>query len=106
MYDLLPERAAPAAADRVERLRDRATRVIKELFNLDVKGSTITEDTTLFDFAEDAAEDSHFSHVWGECLKQEMFVRYGITCEAHEPLIDVLARLEFAERGVRIARAD
>jgi hypothetical protein len=98
MYDLLP--------DRIERHRDRAARVIKELFNIEVNASALTEDTTLFDFADDGADDPQFSRLWGECLKQEIFVRYGITCEAHEPLVDLLARLECAERGVRIAHAD
>jgi hypothetical protein len=106
MYEPLPKHSDAAPADRMERFRERAQRVIKELFNIDVKGSTINDETSLFDFAEDAADDPQFSRVWGECLKQEMFVRYGIMCEAHEPLVDVLARLDCAERGVRVVQLD
>ena len=80
--------------------------MLKEIFNLDDEAVEISEDTTFYDFAGEGSQDPHYSLVWAECLKQEMFARYGITCEAHEPLIDLLARLECAERGVRIAHAD
>jgi hypothetical protein len=94
------------ASERVDAFRGSAQRVLKELFNLDVTGIVISDNTTLLDFVEDAGEDACFYRVWAECIKQQVFARFGIECEAHEPLVDVLARLETAERGIRYTRED
>jgi hypothetical protein len=99
MFDRPPTQIDAAGNERVDQFRGAAQRVLKELFNLDVAGTVISDNTTLLDFAEDAAEDACFSRVWAECIKQQVFARFGIACEAHEPLVDVLARLETAERG-------
>jgi ADP-ribose pyrophosphatase YjhB (NUDIX family) len=106
MFEATPPQAQAATSERVAQLHDCAQRVLKEIFNLDVECVEISEDTTFFDFAGEGSQDPHYSLVWAECLKQEMFGRYGISCEAHEPVLDVLARLQCAERGVRVAVLD
>jgi hypothetical protein len=105
MFEVPTLERRAGAGERVDDFRASAQRVLKELFNVDIDGIVISDNTTLLDFAEDAAEDAGFSRVWAECIKQEVFARYGITCEAHEPLVDVLARLETAERGVKVSKA-
>lgn len=101
-----PSECVSPMSERVSQLHDCAQRVLKEIFNLDVERVEISEDTTFYDFAGEGSQDPHYSLVWAECLKQEMFGRYGISCEAHEPVLDVLARLQCAERGVRVAMLD
>jgi ADP-ribose pyrophosphatase YjhB (NUDIX family) len=106
MFEATPHRPPAGAPERAQQLRQFAQRVLKEIFNLDAEGVEISEDTTFYDFAGEGSQDPHYSLVWAECLKQEMFGRYGITCEAHEPVLDVLARLQCAEHGVRVALVD
>lgn len=96
---------APAVAARVEQFRAAARRVLRDLFNLDADSVAISDETTLLDFAQDEdceRADSEFAMIWGNCLKGQIFERYGINCEPDEPLVNLLARLETAEHGVRL----
>lgn len=102
MFDLPPPHAETTPSERMDGYRQTARRVLKDLFNLEVSGLSLSDNTTLLDFAEDAVEDCDFSRVWALCLKEQVYARYGIACEADEPLVDVLARLESAEHGVHV----
>jgi hypothetical protein len=106
MYDRSPPHAAvPAVAGRVEQFRAAARRVLRDLFNLDADRCAISDETTLLDFAgeeDSGTPDIEYSMIWGNCLKNQIFERYGINCEPDEPLVNLLARLETAEHGVRL----
>jgi hypothetical protein len=105
MFDRPPSHVDSTGNERMDAFRASARRVLMALFNLDVAGLAISDNTTLLDFAEDAAaEDACFLRVWAECIKQQVLSHFGISCEAHEPLVDVLARIESAEHGERYSR--
>lgn len=96
MFEQASPGVAGAQRERVDAFRAGARRVLKDLFNLDADRVVLSDETTLLDLAEDAAGVAGATRI-----KQLVYANYGITCEADEPLVDVLARLATAERGVR-----
>src|SRR5271169_474560 len=97
MYDPVASGTELASTELVDSLRGTAKRVLKDLFDLDVEGVVLSDVTTLSDLRGHALvgiAGAVSPRAWAISVKEQVFARYGISCEIDEPLIDLLVRLE------------
>jgi hypothetical protein len=77
-------------------------RVLQQLF--DINPSAIDESWTLSDFEGcklPQVAEALTPMGWRIRVRDLVFAFFGVTCEIDEPLSDLVARIEMAERGVR-----
>jgi Ribonuclease G/E len=106
MYSSRPSQSENPGAQAVDSHRGTAQRLLRDLFGLDLEHVLISDMTTLSDLVGHvlAGKDPAASaRAWAIRVKEQVFAHFGIDCEADEPLLDLLVRLESAERGVRVS---
>ena len=89
-------------AAREDEAHDTTRRVLHQLFDIDPLA--IDDSWTLADF-----EGCNLPKVtepltrmgWRIRVQDRVFACFGVTCDIDEPLADLVARIEMAERGVR-----
>jgi len=109
MFDPESCRSEIASTELIDAFRGTARRVLKDLFDLDDQSVPLTDVTTLSDLSGRAlvgTVGTLSSRAWAIQVKEQVYARYGISCEIDEPLVDLLVRLESADHGVRLVRQD
>jgi hypothetical protein len=79
-----------------------ARRVLQQLFDIDP--AAIDDAWTLADFEGcnlPAVSEPLTRMGWCIRVRDRVFACFGVTCDIDEPLSDLVARIELAERGVR-----
>ncbi|HEY4038986.1 MAG TPA: hypothetical protein VGM15_09205 [Burkholderiaceae bacterium] len=93
---------ASSRAAREDESRDTARRVLQQLFDIDP--AAINESWTLADFEGcnlPEVTEPLTSTGWRIRVRDRVFTCFGVTCDIDEPLSDLAARIDRAERGVR-----
>ncbi|SPE34558.1 hypothetical protein SBBP1_730052 [Burkholderiales bacterium] len=109
MFDPVSCTTQSASTELVDAFRGTAKRVLKDLFDLEPESIALSDVTTLSDLSGHAIvgmTGALSPRAWAIGVKEQVYARYGISCEVDEPLIDLLVRLETADHGVRLVRQD